>query len=451
LRARTTASAWVWIAAIAIPLMLIAPALWNGYPLLQYDTGGYLARWYEGYLVPSRSTVFGLYLHFGENSDFWINLGIQALATLWILQLTLRVFGMARPLRLMAVSAVLILTTALPWLASMLLTDIFAGLSVLSLFILALHGDKTSTVEKCLLFAFTAFAAATHSATLAVLLGLCCAGWIARPLLGNRIAVSGLLQGSLTIIAGAAMLLSANFALSGQFAWTPGGYGVAFGRMMQDGIVARYLKDHCPEQKLKLCPYRNELPATADDFLWGHSMFDELGRFQGLNDEMGFIVQRSLIEHPLWQAEAALVAAAQQLVDVATGEGTQKWIPHTTGIIERYLPAQVAPMRAAHQQRGDIDFTVINRIHVPAALVSMLLVVAILASAIRRRRLDDLTLLAATVALALLGNAFVCGVISGPHDRYGARMVWIATLVVLIAAFRHFAGDDRPRDNSFSR
>jgi hypothetical protein len=450
LRARTTASAWVWIAAVAVPLMLIAPALWNGYPLLQYDTGGYLARWYEGYLVPSRSTVFGLYLHFGENSHFWINLGVQALATLWILQLTLRVFGMARPLRLIAVSVVLILTTALPWLASMLLTDIFAGLSVLSLFILVLQGDKTSTVEKCLLFAFTVFAAATHSATLAVLLGLCCAGWIARPLLGDRIAVSGLVQGTLTTAASAAMLLSANFALSGQFAWTPGGYGVAFGRMMQDGIVARYLKDHCPEQRLKLCPYRNELPATADDFLWGHSMFDTLGRFRGLDDEMSFIVRRSLVEHPLWQAEAALVATAQQLADVATGEGTNGWIPHTYGIIERYLPAQVAPMRAAHQQHWDINFAVINWIHVPVALVSMLLVVAIFATAIRRRRFDDLALLAATVALALLGNAFVCGVISGPHDRYGARMVWIATFVVLIAAIRHFADDDKPRGHSFS-
>jgi hypothetical protein len=71
--------------------------------------------------------------------------------------------------------------------------------------------------------------------------------------------------------------------------------------MMQDGIVARYLKDHCPEQRLKLCPYRNELPATADDFLWGHSMFDTLGRFRGLDDEMSFIVRRSLVEHPLWQ------------------------------------------------------------------------------------------------------------------------------------------------------
>jgi hypothetical protein len=104
LRARLADSSWVWIAAVAIPLMLIAPALWNGYPLLQWDTGGYLARWYEGYLVPSRSTVFGLYLHFGEDSRFWINLGIQALATLWILQLTLRVLGMLRPLRLIAIS-----------------------------------------------------------------------------------------------------------------------------------------------------------------------------------------------------------------------------------------------------------------------------------------------------------------------------------------------------------
>src|ERR1700744_5755566 len=307
-----------WAIAIAIPLLLLLPAFWNGYPVLQWDTGGYLARWYEGYLVPSRSTTFGLYLHLSEASGFWINVGIQALATLWILQLILRVFGITRPQRLLAVGTILVLTTALPWLASMLLTDIFAGLSVLSLFILVLHGDKTSIAEKILLFAFTAFAGATHSATLAVLLGLCCVGWLARPWLRKRIAMSGLLRGSLTVVAGALMLLATNFAFSGQLAWTPGGYGVAFGRMMQDGIVARYLHDHCPEQTLKLCPYRDQLPATADEFLWGHSMFDKLGRFQGLNDEMGFIVLHSLAEYPVWQAEAAIVATAQQLVHVAT-------------------------------------------------------------------------------------------------------------------------------------
>jgi hypothetical protein len=448
LRARIADTRSVWIAAVAIPLMLLAPALWNGYPLLQWDTGGYLARWYEGYLVPSRSTVFGLYLHYGEDSGFWINLGIQALATLWILQLTLRVFGMAQPLRLLAMSFVLILTTALPSLASMLLTDIFAGLSVLSLFILVVCGERTTAIEKCCLFALTAFAAASHSATLSVLLGLCGLGWIVRPLSRGRIAVSGLTQGSLTIVTGAAMLLSTNFALSGQLAWTPGGYGVAFGRMLQDGIVTRYLRDHCPQQSLKLCPYRNELPATADQFLWGNSMFNTLGRFKGLNDEMGFIVLRSLAEYPALQAKAALTATAQQLVHVATGEGTDGWLGHTYGIIERYIPAQLKPMRAAEQQRWHFDFTAINTIHVPVALGSMLLAVMLFGTGLRRRLFDDLTLLAGTVSFALLGNAFVCGVISGPHDRYGARLAWVATFVVLIAGVKHFTsliGSDRIR------
>ena len=439
LRARAAESVSVWVTAVAIPMMLLAPAIWNGYPLLQSDTGGYLARWYEGYLVPSRSTVFGLYLHFGEDTYFWLNLGIQALATLWILQLTLRVFGIVKPLQLLGLSLALVLTTALPWLASMLLTDIFAGLSVLSLFLLVLHGDKLSGIEKFALFAFTAFAAATHSATLAVLLGLCCVGWLVRPLLRDRIAIAGLAQGTLTIAAGAIMLLSANFALSGQLAWTPGGYGVAFGRMLQDGIVARYLQDHCPEAKLKLCPYRYELPTNADEFLWSKtSVFITLGRFTGLNDEMGFIVTHSLAEYPLWQAGAAIAATTRQLLLVATGENTNRPIPHTHGILEHYLPKQLKLVRAAYQQNGYITFGPINLIHVPVALVSILLVFALFGRAIWQRRLDEFTLLAATACLALLGNAVACGVISGPHDRYGARLVWVATFVMLIAAVRRF-------------
>lgn len=34
-----------------------------------------------------------------------------------------------------------------------------------------------------------------------------------------------------------AMLLGTNFALSGQLAWTPGGYGIVFARMMEDGFA----------------------------------------------------------------------------------------------------------------------------------------------------------------------------------------------------------------------
>lgn len=447
LRARAAGSFWLRLAAVALPLLMIAPAFWNGYPLLQWDTGGYLARWYEGYLVPSRSTLFGLYLHYGESSGFWINLAVQSLATLWLLQLTQRVLGLMQTFRFVAISLLLIVSTALPWLASMLLTDIFAGLSVLSLFLLIVGSNRTSGVEKASLFVFTAFSAATHSATLGVLLGLCAAGWMMRPFLKERLPLAGLARASLTILVGGLMLVSANHALSGKWAWTPGGYGVAFGRMMQDGIVARYLDDHCPRASFKLCPYRNELPATADEFLWGKSMFNTLDRFDGLNDEMGYIVVHSLADYPAWQAEAAVKAMGQQLLHVATGEGTSGWIPHTYGIIERYIPAQVAPMRAARQQQWNVDFSCVNWLHVPVALVSMLALLGLLGHALANRRFDDLTLLAATVTLALLGNALICGVISGPHDRYGARMAWVATFVVLMALARGF-GDDEPADET---
>jgi hypothetical protein len=447
---RATNPLLVWGIAVAIPLMLLAPALWNGYPILQSDTGGYLARWYEGHLVPSRSTVFGLYLHFGENSYFWLNLAIQALATMWILQVTLRVFGLAKPWRLFGLCLVLTLTTALPWLASMLLTDIFAGLSVLALYLLVLHGGKLSTPEKVALFVFTAFAAATHSATMGVLLGLCCVGWMARPFLRRRIKATSLWQGTMTIAAGAIMLVSANYALSGRVAWTPGGYSIAFARMLQDGIVTRYLNDHCPSQQFKLCPYRNELPETADDFLWSReTVFNKLGRFSGMRDEMAYIASHALADYPLWQAEEALLATGEQMLKVATGENTDHpTLMHTYGIFRDYLSQQLKVVDAARQQKSHLTFGPFNLIHVPVALVSTVLVFALLIGAIWQRRLDDVTLLIATVCLTLLGNAFICGVISGPHDRYGSRLVWITTFAVMIAAMRRWQRDETPKNLS---
>jgi hypothetical protein len=71
--------------------------------------------------------------------------------------------------------------------------------------------------------------------------------------------------------------------------------------------------------------------------------------------------------------------------------------------------------------------------------------------ALWRRRFDDIALLAATVSFALLGNALICGVISGPHDRYGARIAWIATFTVLLAATRFFGdGDDEANELSLT-
>ena len=121
------------------------------------------------------------------------------------------------------------------------------------------------------------------------------------------------------------------------------------------------------------------------------------------------------------------------------------------------MPSALPAMRAARQQKDEIDFAPINRLHVPVAFGSMaLLALLLIAGAVDidpTRRPDarlaatlhgdegaesnpviprDFLPLAFTVAVAILGNAVVCGMFANPHDRYGARVVWLATLVVAI-------------------
>ena len=51
----------------------------------------------------------------------------------------------------------------------------------------------------------------------------------------------------------------------------------------------------------------------------------------------------------------------------------------------------------------------------------------------RRKGLTDVGELALTVIGAIVANAIVCGAFANPHDRYGARVVWLSTFAVLVA------------------
>lgn len=427
-------------------LVLLLPALWNRFPILEYDTGGYLARWFEGTLVPSRSTTYGLFLAAGWPLDFWPIVIIQAAAAVWTIELTLRTHGIPnRPTVLLAITALLSTTTALPWLASELLTDIFAGLAILGFHILVWRHDQVTQFERWALVIFVAFAASTHSGTYAVLLGLGAMTIALSCVSAKLVPRIQLAQAIATLILSAVMLLSANCLVSGTLSWTPGGYGLAFARMLEDGIVTRYLNDHCPDPRLRLCPYRHKLPLNADDFLWGSdSVFDHLGRFGGLDEEMRAIVLDSLRDYPAMQVKMALAATAKQLVLVHTGYGILTTIWHTYGIIKRYTPSVVPAMLAARQQHGQLHFRIVNAINVPVAWVSMALLPLLVISGLLSQEFTNISCLAATVTLALLGNAAFCSVISHAQDRYGSRVVWIAVFTVGLAALRS-AGPLRER------
>jgi len=281
---------------------------------------------------------------------------------------------------------------------------------------------------------FIAFAVATHNATLAVLMLLVAAGLVFAFFDRRLVPFMGVGRGALALVLGAALLVSMNYVVARRVAWTPGGIALMFGRMLNEGIVQRYLTEHCPDPRFKLCDHISELPDDADMFFWGESVFEPLGRFKGMNVEMATIVVESLAAYPWLQIKGAAAATARQLVMVNTGYGVNTDVWHTYGMIVTYAPQMEPTMSAAHQQHHDLSFTAMNRVHVPVAYLAMLLLVGMIM--LRNERIFHLQRLACTVMLALMANAFVCGALSNPHDRYGARMVWLAVLVVLLAPWR---------------
>ncbi len=377
---------------------------------------------------------------------FWPVLVAQSAITIWTVALTLRAHRHGkRPLLLLGVIAALSLVSTLPWLASILLTDIFCGTGVLALYLLLMRPETLSPRERIGFVALVAIAAATHSATFAVLLGLLAAAICLRMTGRTRIALATIGRGAAALALGAALVFAADYAVAGRLAWTPGGFALSFGRMLQDGIVNKYLDAHCPNQKLTLCAYKDRLPRDADQWFWGSPLFDQLGRFAGLGKEMETIAVGSVVDYPLLQLETAAAATVRQLVAVHTGEGVVTSIWHTYGIIERFTPQLVPAMRGARQQQGGISFAAINAAQYPLALLSMALLPAIIAFAARKRLPAATGELAATVALAILANAVVCGAFSNPHDRYGARIVWLAIFAAVMALLDAAAAEAAPR------
>jgi len=431
------------LAALAMIAALLWPALWNGFPLVFYDTGGYLDAAMSGILANGRSTLYGLFLRLGIPTSFWLNIIVQAATVAWLIAATLRAHGLSgQPSSALSVTLGLAAITSLPWYAAQLMPDVWLPAGALALYLLAFRAGAFRSWEKLLLGLVAAFAIAGHMATLALMLGLLLALLLWR-LLAQRWTWPrpALRDPVLAVAAGVLLILTANLLSAGRFTFTPGGENFLFGRLVETGIAKQYLAEHCPDPKLRVCAFRNELPAKGDDWLWdSKSPLWRIGGWERFEGEALHIVLDSLRAYPLLHLRAAARGAARQFFMLQTGDDISGWTWHTHGMLEKFTPGSFPAFLAARQQRTGFDFSQMNMLHVPLALGAVLaLPVVVLLSRGRRVR-RSAAALSLFVLIVLAGNAVICGVLSNPHARYQSRLVWLAPLALVVA----LAGMRRP-------
>jgi hypothetical protein len=425
----------------------MAPAIWNGFPLIFPDTGGYVTRPIEGALTIGRSAFYGLFLYAGIPLSFWPNAVLQSALTAWLIVLTMRTNGLGgRPWLALGLVTMLTVCTSLPWFAGQLMPDILFPCAVLALYLLTFRSEQLAAWERYGLAAVLVFAIPSHMAAAGMCAGIIVALWLLSRIEAFALSPMRLWFATGAIAAGIAMCPVSNFAITGNFAFTPGGASFLFGRLLEDGIVARYLDERCPDPLLKLCTMKNDLPTDADGWLWGDNTFNRLG-YQAWEPEEKEVILATLERYPLTHAVTAVTDTLKQFASFRTEISTEH-NPPTIETLRHRTPQLMPALLAARQQAGKFDVSPLNWLHVPlAALAIGGLGVAL----IWRRRFEvapELAALCLTILLALAANAAICGIFSHPVDRYQSRLVPLAPLAIalLIENRRRAAPRDLPRD-----
>jgi hypothetical protein len=250
----------------------------------------------------------------------------------------------------------------------------------------------------------------------------------------------------LAFLVGVTLAAGANAAITGRFFLLQNNAVLTLGLFVQDGLAETYLDHACSKARPKflLCAARHRLPNNANMFLWHDNDFDQFGGWTGMQTEARRIVRGAIKSYPLTYLWDSIVLTGHQLAMLKTADGVAPMRYLIGDAIHRHYPQESAAFLAAHQQRG-ANFDALNAVQVPLLLLSSAALPFLLFLAWRRRDPDAVLLMGITT-LAFLGNAFVCGALSNPNDRYQSRIAWLAVLAIMIAIGRWRVGNrpDRP-------
>ena len=433
------------VAVVLLSLMFLSVAIWNGFPLIFYDTGAYVLEGLGHVFLVERAPVYAEFLFLtGARFSLWPVVIVQALMTAALILEVSRIEVPGLTLRaLIVIGGLLSVFTGIGWYAGQVEPDIFTPMVILGAWLLLFRGEQIGKAGRYRVIGLTGLAVACHPSHLGLLAGLVIAAALLK--FASRWQPSlprpSLTRGLIGLVAALGLIVAGNFVMTGKLFISKSGSVFLFARLMQDGIVQRLMDDTCPPAGTtdwRLCSFKNRLPKNANAWLWGeNSGFHRLGGFTSAiqQDEDSRIIVESFKRYPVMHLRAAMRDSVQQFAQFKTGDGIEPQLSILKPNFSRTIPEQVPAYLEARQQRGLIRFKTLNLIHVPVGAMSILGLLLLLQHAVLRRAWDTASL-PALVLLGLIGNAVICGTFSNPHDRYQSRIVWLPTLVVLLAVTR---------------
>jgi hypothetical protein len=421
----------LFIGALAV-CGLISVALYNGYPTVFSDTGGYLltGKFFVA-LAPFRAPGYAIFTALTSlGISAWYIVAAQAAMVVYVLyEACLFLVDGDRKfadLCFLASVCALVALTSLPWLVSLVMPDVFAAVLFLCAFLLTFSGEL-SVARQIALAAIFAVSAAAHSSLPPIAILFVAALLILRQFRNSQApefpAKSALAWLLVPILAAGFLTAELNREMGLGFVTSPSRNAFLLARLFGDGLSADFLHDNCPQSRLISCRYLSHLPASQEHFLFWDPLYPELRN--GHQDEMEKIVRGTIQAYPLRFAIDSAKDTLLQLVNFRTGDeirsfGAREW---NNGVIPRVFPSDWQAFMNSREYHDRLlplanGAAVLDTTVFWASLAICLLMAG-------SGRFERVNLFFYSALAYLVINAAVCATFAGVYDRYQNRVAWM--------------------------
>ena len=394
-------------------------------------------------IMAGRSPYFGalLWLSF-VLSRFWLFVLAQAGIAYMLIRLSLRLFGLARPIIVAGVVGALSLLTSLPFFVSLLMPDLLAGFAISAFLLLAIDRGRLRRGERWALRALMLVSVLAHLTHILIVaaMALLLLVWAVlrrwrRPYFVPIIGASALI-----VLAGMASVMITSAVIERTFGSRPLLVPLLTARFLADGPGLDYVKEYCPEAGFSACAYRDRTKVRVGPFLWsvepgeGAYMLADTVRRRALSIEDRAFALAVLRAYPIEQSVRILHNGWRQmlrfdidLLDYRCAGKPRCW--SSLPVREREALLGSLGGRDLWPQRA------LAAVHYATVAIALLVLLAWTSTDAREggEEVEDIMLWSAILLFAFAVNALLGGGISDPQPRYQARVIWLLPFLATIA------------------
>lgn len=436
-------------------VLLLYPAIYNGYPLIHPDAGTYISSGFSNVVPLDRPIIYGLFVrHISLYYSLWLVIIAHAIIVTSFIVLFFKYFLKTNAIYLKTFILVSILTvfTQIGHFTAQIIPDIFASLIIIG-FLILLSKNKLPKVVLLYVSTILIFSILSHLSHLALssALGILLLIFflIFRKKKFHNIKFVQTKRVLIIIIISWILLPSINFLFGNDFQIKSKTKNIILmARMIESGLAIEYLEDNCKNNEYELCSHLDDLKKrkTAASFVWDYSSplysggcFDRnkiSDCWKKKNDEYGKIIEE-IYKIPKYRKKLLLIAITGTFQQLLNFDASNEYKTGTKNSpvkskIEFFYSKEYKSFLSSSQSGNGLQIKTTNKIQFYTIIISFVLILFLLLNKKYRIKLSYENYVSLfLILLALFVNAFICATFSNVVGRYQARLIWLLPFFVI--------------------